>query len=141
MSWQTRGTRKYYYRSVRIGDRVVRQYLGSGPMAEAAAAEIQSRHERGVADLQMIEKEVTRTYEAVALSRRLEQRCSFLTEAVLLSLGFHQTNSGPWRVRRHASKIQSVDSRDNRPEIPEGERDACCEGSQATDFEAVTIDC
>src|SRR4051794_22165988 len=37
MSWERRGNRCYYYRTRREDGRVVREYFGSGPIAEAAA--------------------------------------------------------------------------------------------------------
>ena len=35
MAWQQRGTKRYLYRSVKHQGRVIRQYLGTGPSAEA----------------------------------------------------------------------------------------------------------
>src|SRR5262245_54846358 len=36
--WQRRGKKLYYYRTRRVGRRVVREYFGSGPEAVLAAA-------------------------------------------------------------------------------------------------------
>ena len=38
MAWVRRGRKLYYYRTRRVGGRVLREYLGSGPEAELAAA-------------------------------------------------------------------------------------------------------
>jgi len=36
MSGETRGNRTYYYTAKRVGDRVVKRYVGSGTVAELA---------------------------------------------------------------------------------------------------------
>src|SRR5262245_58541577 len=37
MAWERRGKRMYYYRSRKIAGRVVREYVGTGEIAEIAA--------------------------------------------------------------------------------------------------------
>jgi hypothetical protein len=37
MAWERRGNRRYFYRSVRVGGKVKKKYLGRGPLAEVAA--------------------------------------------------------------------------------------------------------
>ena len=37
MSWNRKGRHAYFYRSIRLGDRVVKEYLGRGEEAEEAA--------------------------------------------------------------------------------------------------------
>ena len=47
MGWEQRRGRCYYYRSVRQGARVTKEYLGSGPAAALAASiEARQREER-----------------------------------------------------------------------------------------------
>jgi hypothetical protein len=38
MAWQQRGDKRYLYRSVKRQGRVIREYVGTGPVAEAMAA-------------------------------------------------------------------------------------------------------
>ena len=37
MAWEKRGNNSYYYQKRRIGDRVVSDYIGAGPVAEMIA--------------------------------------------------------------------------------------------------------
>lgn len=43
MAFELRGGRKYYYRSRRVDGRGIKQYLGRGPAAKQAAAEVAQR--------------------------------------------------------------------------------------------------
>jgi hypothetical protein len=46
MAWVQRGSKRYFYRTVRRGRRTTLIYLGSGAAAEEAAAEIERRQPR-----------------------------------------------------------------------------------------------
>jgi len=51
MAWETRRNgRQYYYRSRRLGHRVVQEYLGAGCVAYAAAAEDEAARAKRIAD-------------------------------------------------------------------------------------------
>ena len=45
MGWEQRGNNPYYYRARRINGRVVKEYVGTGASAEAAAAEDKARRQ------------------------------------------------------------------------------------------------
>ncbi len=101
MGWESRkGTsRRYYTRSRRVDGRVVREYVGSGPIAEAAAAlDAARRCER--AEQRRIHKEeltgVKALDEMVGEVARLSDR---LVEAELTRAGYHK-HKGEWRRRR-----------------------------------------
>ena len=46
MAWTRRGSRDYFYQSVRHQGRPTRVYLGFGPEADLAAAEIAARRQQ-----------------------------------------------------------------------------------------------
>ena len=45
MAWERRGKHRFYYHSRRVNGRVIKEYFGRGPMAEAAAALFEARRE------------------------------------------------------------------------------------------------
>jgi hypothetical protein len=99
MGWETRSGKRYYYRKIRDGDRVFSQYVGDGPMGEAAERldEVLRQHLKRL-DLTA---RVVRT-EAVLARRELDAACLLLAEAAraeLLARGYHQHN-GTWRKKR-----------------------------------------
>jgi hypothetical protein len=100
MGWETRRGRKYYYRARRIGERVVKEYLGSGPAAEQAAqedAEARARRKAARNEQKLIER-ATEPLQAFCTYSQL------LIEAELLVLGFYKRR-GMWRRRKkHGSR-------------------------------------
>jgi hypothetical protein len=101
MSWECpRGKVRYYTRSRRVGGRIVREYLGTGPAAEQAAAEDAERRAERLAHT--VEKRILaeRYGEAIAL---LEAFCGLtdqLLAAALTEKGYHQHDRGAWRRAR-----------------------------------------
>jgi hypothetical protein len=93
MSWETRGRHRYYYRSRRVGGRVVREYLGTGDRAaEAAAADAERRrHEEA-------DRAAVAALDAAA--DELDALADLIARAALLAAGYHQHARGPWRKRR-----------------------------------------
>jgi hypothetical protein len=100
MSWEsrTRGGR-YYTRSRRVHGRIVREYLGTGPVAEAAA-----EHDHLARTKREWERSETHR-ERVAIDRReapvkaLHDDIELLTRGALLAAGYHR-HHGDWR-RKH----------------------------------------
>ena len=101
MGWETRRGRRYYYRATKVGGRVVKEYVGAGPLAEiAAAADAQARANRAaLAEARRRERAELETVEApyAAFVATLES----LTLAGLLLAGYHRHHGGEWRRRRH----------------------------------------
>ena len=102
MGWETRNTRSFYYRSRLVRGRVVHQYFGSGPLAQAAAAEDEHRR------LQR-QKEATARKNDELLWVDLESplvntfdQSNLFTTATFLAEGFHQHDSSDWKHRRPA---------------------------------------
>lgn len=99
MGWD-RG--RYYTRSRKVNGRVVREYVGSGPVgalaAELDAIERDGRHARRQA--RKAEREA-----AQALDAPVTELCGLadlLASAALLLAGYRQHNRGDWRKRRVA---------------------------------------
>ena len=100
MAWETRaGSGRYYTRSQRVSGRMVREYVGQGPIAELA-------HQMDADD--RIDREAERkAFEAVQsrdaeLDRKLDSFIE-LSEAVasglLILAGYHLHKRGNWRKR------------------------------------------
>ena len=100
MSWQPRGGKLYYYRSLRIGGRVRCWYFGSGPAAELAATwELLRRVER-LEEQERQQAALARQEAADAALARLCEATTLLARAGLLAAGYHQHARGEWRRRR-----------------------------------------
>jgi hypothetical protein len=97
MGWE-RG--RYYTRSRKVNGRVVREYVGAGPLGELAARadakERQQREARRAAD------RATRA-ELDALDAPLDELhelAELVARAALLAAGYRQHKRGEWRKRR-----------------------------------------
>lgn len=100
MGWEDRkGRGRYYTRSRRVGGRVVREYVGSGRVAELSAdLDILKRNERLV-DAAGQKQRVAEDAALDAECERLSRLADLLGRAVLLSSGYHN-HRGEWRKRR-----------------------------------------
>src|SRR4051812_33802742 len=94
MSWESRPRGgRYYTRSRRVNGRVVREYLGTGPRAEAAAARDRARRR-----LAQAHRDARRALDAdLGL---LDAVAILLARADLVAAGYHQHARGQWRKRR-----------------------------------------
>lgn len=96
MAWVKKGKRWYFYQSRRVSGRVVRDYYGSGAIAEAAAHLMdQLRRTRAAQD-----ERAARLDDADAQFRQFHDQLDRATAAHLLAAGFHRHDRGPWRRRR-----------------------------------------
>jgi hypothetical protein len=98
--WLNRGDRKYFYKSVRVEGRSRKVYVGTGPAAEAAAAEVEHRQLERKA---LAEAAAAHAARGCAVEGPLDALCASLDEyvaAVLLAHGYHRHDRGPWRKRR-----------------------------------------
>src|SRR4051812_11317797 len=103
MGWKTRGGRSYFYRSERVGGRVVSNYVGSGELASLMA-------DLGATDRVRREVEAIDRRERQAKAERFAARiarvCRTLTvaaEAIIEGAGYHRHHRGEWRKRRTMS--------------------------------------
>jgi hypothetical protein len=96
MVWE----RGYYYRVRKVGGRVVREYVGTGQVAELAAqldARERARREREALATRRQKAELT---ALDAELKALTERADLLARAALLAAGFHRHKRGEWRRRR-----------------------------------------
>ena len=101
MAWEKRKRGgRYYYRSIKVGGRVRKEYYGKGPAGELAASlDAAARHERQRQSA--IRIRARQLYEAALEPLvALDNFASALLTAHLDALGYHYIN-GRWR-RRHA---------------------------------------
>ena len=103
MGWEERRGRPYYYRSVREGNRVRKEYIGSGQIAQALAqADETIRHCREEEAARWRE-ERERVEDLVAPLLELSEATRVLVRAHLVAGGWHRHN-GEWRkVREHSA--------------------------------------
>jgi hypothetical protein len=102
MAWERRRRGgSYYYRSVRDGERVRKEYVGAGEAAEAIASadaaarrveEEKRREER---------EELERLTDLAAPVLKTDEAAGELVRAALVDAGFRRHN-GQWRMRRDA---------------------------------------
>src|SRR5207248_1754625 len=105
MAWERSGKRKYFYRSVRNGDKVRRDYYGAGQGGQIAAAADALNHAERKAHRETARKERKVLHDAVALVLRLNEWCDLVTAAALLAAGFHRPRRHDWRVWRYGREF------------------------------------
>jgi regulator of protease activity HflC (stomatin/prohibitin superfamily) len=101
VAWESRGgTRRYYTRSVRRDGRVVREYVGTGRVGEAAAAADRERRAARDAEGEARRLALGRLAEADAQVTALCDAAETAARACLLMAGYHRHARGSWRRRR-----------------------------------------
>jgi hypothetical protein len=100
MGWE----RGYYYRVRKVNGRVVREYVGTGRVAELAAQIDAS--ERAERDRQRaaIRAERAALDALAAPFNEFDALAEVLARAALLAAGYHQHKRGEWRKRREQSE-------------------------------------
>lgn len=96
MPWELRRGREYYYRARRVQGRVVKQYLGSGDKAQAAAAEDAVRRE---AKQQTLHRRRQTDAALAAWNRQLDPYWALADRLLGLALAVHgyYRRRGEWR--------------------------------------------
>jgi hypothetical protein len=99
MAWQQRGTKRYLYRSVKHQGRVIREYLGTGPSAEALYhVEVLERQQRQAEADAWRQTLVDQTAIDVQVQRWWAQH-ELLLQALLYSEGCYRYDRSTWRKR------------------------------------------
>src|SRR5262245_17507776 len=91
---------RYYTRSKKVNGRVVREYVGRGPVAELVAQ--RDALERQQREAERAARQAKRA-ELEALDAPLDELndlAELLARAALVAAGFHQHKRGEWRKRR-----------------------------------------
>jgi hypothetical protein len=106
MAWEERSGSRYYYRSLREGKRVRKEYVGAGEGAELAAHADEAM--RSIRELEAAEgrTELERLAELVAPVAQLCEMAEVLARAELVASGYHR-RKGQWRLRRERSKTDA----------------------------------
>jgi len=99
MAWEERGGQRYYYRKKRNGGRIISEYIGCGPTADAVAR-IEETHKQ-LHTLLRVQARAELAAEK-ALDDELDAlagEIGALTTGTLLLAGY-RTHKGTWRKHR-----------------------------------------
>ena len=97
MAFEKRGKGRFFYRSVRHGKSVRKQYFGSGALGKLAAGKLAlDRAERRAGREEIIAHRL-RVEAATALLKIAREGCELLVAATLLAAGFHRASRHSWR--------------------------------------------
>ena len=108
MGWHIEGGRRYYYRSRWVDGRPVREYVGTGAVAEAAAtADNLRRVEREIQARQWRANQACRDAAAACL-RKLDHVVELMVYATLYAAGYHQ-HDRTWRFQRDRDQHSTND--------------------------------
>lgn len=97
MAWEQRGNQTYYYRSVRVGRRVVKEYGGGGFMGVLAAEFDAEQREERANKRGQIQRERARWAALEQPARELDDLSEQLLAATLVMAGYHRHDRGEWR--------------------------------------------
>ncbi len=105
MGWETRqGRGRYYTRSRKVQGRIIRDYVGTGLVAELAAQHDAEERAQRHAEHARLQHEAEQWATTTAPLRQLSQLLDGLTAAALIAAGYHQHHRGAWRKRRHGTQ-------------------------------------
>jgi hypothetical protein len=105
MGWETRrGRGRYYTRSRKVNGRIIRDYVGTGLVADLAAQQDAEERAQRLAERERLQQEAARWASACAPLMQLSQLLDGLTAAPLIAAGYHQHHRGAWRKRRHGTQ-------------------------------------
>jgi hypothetical protein len=92
VGWEARkrGTGSYYYRSVREGDRVKKEYCGGGVLGEIVALDDELRRLQKAEKLAFWKEEKERLEANAAFLKELEKAAEILIRAHLIAAGCHK---------------------------------------------------
>ena len=101
MGWEVRGRCRFYTRSKKVAGRVVREYVGTGAVAEIAAAADALRRADRRAAAEARRAEEASWQAALAPLLELSQVADLMARAALLAAGYHRHSRSSWRKKRY----------------------------------------
>jgi hypothetical protein len=99
VAWETKDGNRYYYRSVRDGERVRKEYVGKGEIAELIAHATEARRLAREDRRERERDELERLEALVAPVQELDGQAEALVGALLVAAGYRK-RKGEWRLRR-----------------------------------------
>ena len=101
MSWEQReGGGCYYTRSRREGGRIVREYIGFGPIAELMALADETERRRREEEARAWKREREGLEDLDGEAGEICELAELLTCAAFVAAGYRQHNRGEWRKPR-----------------------------------------
>ena len=98
---------RYYTRSKKVNGRLVREYVGTGKLAELVAQMDALEQEKRLLDVLELRDEKAELAVLDDNLKALSEQTDLVARAALLAAGFHQHKRGEWRKRReHAGPAQ-----------------------------------
>ena len=107
MAWEWRGGTTFYYHPRRVEGRVVKDYLGSGPVAQLAADLVAEARDRRAAVARARKAEQARLGELDGAVDRLDRAGALMVEAALVDEGCSEAR----RRRRGTAGTAGADPR------------------------------
>jgi hypothetical protein len=101
LSWEQReGGGRYYTRSRREGGRIIREYVGYGPIAELVASRDEAERRRREEEARAWREEREDLERQDEEAGDLCELAELLTSAAFVAAGYRQHNRGEWRRPR-----------------------------------------
>jgi hypothetical protein len=101
MGWETRARGgRYYTRSRKLGGRVVREYVGTGPIAALIADQDAAEREQRAVEQQRLRRVRAHLAPLETMTAELDQLAELLARAALVAHGYRQHHRSEWRKRR-----------------------------------------
>jgi hypothetical protein len=99
MFWHTKGNHRYLVRSRREGDKIERDYLGTGPKAELLYEEYRRQKEAQQDLLAKVQRELDAAQPAHSRLADFSSWTDLLTRAILVAAGYYLHHRHEWRPR------------------------------------------
>jgi hypothetical protein len=114
MSWEQRGSHRYYYRVRYHQGQLTKTYYGTGPIAQRAAQE--DKHKRALRQQERVAQQHIQSLETQLTA--LTNIVRTLVSATLVGQGFHQHQRGDWRRWRHLPRHNQQEGAFVMEELP-----------------------